>query len=762
MALPAGVLARPLQGLVALRDAREPIHALIASLAPGGAERIVLEWLAAEAARGREVELAVLHGRRNALALPDGIVLRQRGREEPEAFLATLARDWCSARAPVSTHLIADAHLAILWSGGVRTVPVVHNSREGWRNEACAWEARHVPGVFACAEAVRAQLVESGCSIPIVALRHRPRVGAAAFDADVRREVRSELGIAPGTFLVGAIGAFKAQKDYPRAVEVLASVCARRDAAMVILGGVLDRAGLPELDRVMDTALALGVAGRLRLPGFVPEVAPYLAACDALLNVSRFEGLSMAVQEALAAGLAVVATDVGGQREIAHPALELLEAAAPPESFAVRLARHPVRDALSPNRPTVERAPRAWSLTLAWRERHASRCDTLFVTANLSAGGAQRSLVNLCAQLARGHAFAVGVCGESTHAEFAGELRAIGVDIFRPSEERDDVAIAESLLAHANARGVRTLCFWNVAPGVKLLLAKFAPARMRIVDVSPGAYAFEELEVASPFADAIAFAAGDYYARLDALVLKYAAPVHPPCRRVEVIPNGIALRAVRCPMPSHPRFLVSGRIAASKRLETVVEAFARVWSRHPAAALHLVGAVEERHAAYAEELQARAGAMPVHFRGPGAHLRHLDEPWTATVVLGTHQGSPNAVLEAMAAGIPVIANDSGGTSELVTDGETGWLLREDACAAELHRALEDVLARPEEARARSVRALERVRTRFTLEAMAERYLHVLGGEEASGHAKMAPWISATAPAAPRPSSSAPSPMTAIP
>jgi hypothetical protein len=45
--------------------------------------------------------------------------------------------------------------------------------------------------------------------------------------------------------------------------------------------------------------------------------------------------------------------------------------------------------------------------------------------------------------------------------------------------------------------------------------------------------------------------------------------------------------------------------------------------------------------------------------------------YDALLALGRHQGCPNAVLEALAAGVPVIANDSGGTREQVLHGKTG-------------------------------------------------------------------------------------------
>lgn len=754
------LIARPVAGLVPLRDARGPVRVLIASLVPGGAERIVVEWLGAELARGRPVELAVLHPRRHTIATPEGLTLRIRGREEPEAFMRALAIDWRGAKVPVSTHLIGDDFLAILWQAGVSTVPTVHNSRAGWRNDSRRWVRGNVPMAIACAESVRGELLEAGCSVPIVTLRHSPCVGASAIDRDLRREIRAELGVGEGTFLLGAVGAIKRQKDYPRAIEVLARLCKRRDAALAIFGGAIDAEGLTELDRVVARAVSLGVAARLKLPGFVPMIDPYLAACDAVVNVSRFEGLSIATREALAAGLPVVAACVGGQGEIAHAALELVDARASAEEFARRLAAHPVRAALVA--APFPRAPRAGSLALSHRTAHGAAIDTLFVTANLNAGGAQRSLANLAGALAGRHRFAVAVCGETTATQFAESLRAAGIDAFRPAPDADPIACAESILAHAAAMGTGSICFWNADPRVKLAVAKFAPAALRMVDVSPGAYAFAEMEEVQAFASCIAWSDADYYARLDTLVLKYRDGAHPPCKRVAVIPNGVALRPARDAAPGHPRFLVSGRIAPSKRIETILAAFRQVAASHRDAQLHLVGAAEERHAVYAAGLRAQATGLAVHFRGAAAGLAHLDEPFTAALVLGTHQGSPNAVLEAMAASIPVIANDSGGTCELVADARTGWLLAEDAGSDALAAAMMDAIANPAERAHGARRAHDLVRNAHGLDAMARSYLAILDAESAPGREKMDPWNIASARAAPHPSHRAPCPATAVP
>lgn len=87
------------------------------------------------------------------------------------------------------------------------------------------------------------------------------------------------------------------------------------------------------------------------------------------------------------------------------------------------------------------------------------------------------------------------------------------------------------------------------------------------------------------------------------------------------------------------------------------------------------------------------------------------------VVLTTHwEGQPFAVLEAMAAGKPIIATDTGGIPE--TLGDTGWLVpRGD------HRTLAEtirtIIRNPEEANRRATAARERVERLFTIEKMVE-------------------------------------------
>jgi len=98
------------------------------------------------------------------------------------------------------------------------------------------------------------------------------------------------------------------------------------------------------------------------------------------------------------------------------------------------------------------------------------------------------------------------------------------------------------------------------------------------------------------------------------------------------------------------------------------------------------------------------------------------------------------VLEAHAAGVAVIANDSGGTRETVIDGETGWLLVEQADARAIAGAMREAATDAPRATAMAARGRELVRASRTIGEMARRYLAVLAPESTPAHEKMQAWM----------------------
>ncbi|MGO4214380.1 glycosyltransferase, partial [Terriglobus sp. YAF25] len=92
-------------------------------------------------------------------------------------------------------------------------------------------------------------------------------------------------------------------------------------------------------------------------------------------------------------------------------------------------------------------------------------------------------------------------------------------------------------------------------------------------------------------------------------------------------------------------------------------------------------------------------------------------------LLSRTEGFPNVVIEAMAARIPVVATDVGGTSEVVTDGVTGYLVpSEDHLAAAA--AVLSLLSFPPRGDCLTNTARALVEQQFSIETMVQRHIEV--------------------------------------
>ena len=121
------------------------------------------------------------------------------------------------------------------------------------------------------------------------------------------------------------------------------------------------------------------------------------------------------------------------------------------------------------------------------------------------------------------------------------------------------------------------------------------------------------------------------------------------------------------------RLVFVGRLTPIKGLRILLEAFARSLERRPDLHLTLIGDGEDR--AHLEALAAPLGATVVFagYRSQGEIAMLLSEA-DAFVLPSFSEGLPVVLMEAMAAGKPVIATRVGGVSELVEDGISGFLV----------------------------------------------------------------------------------------
>jgi len=712
----ATTLQPPLLGPV---DAE--LTAVVNSLAIGGAERIVLDW-AARVRPSRRVHLVVLRDTAHEWPAPDGVRVTRLGGANLIEALRAIGRDVARSGVPVCVcHLLTRDERAAIADAGAFVVPVVHNAREGWIEDAAALAG--VPHVIAVSDAAAADLRQHGCPSTISIVRHLPKPRRFAHDA--RQTWRRAWRIPQEATLVGMVGAVKPQKDYPFAVRLLRRLLGTRDVYLAIVGGPVGRYGQQAWHTVLDAVQAEGVRHRVAMPGFIPDAAAALPAFDVMLNASRYEGTSIATLQALVNGVPVVASRVGGQGELPADGLTLVDKDAPLDAWASAVASALDRRAPYPAW-TGFPAFRLW--TLAHLARPFERDDrVLFVTANLNAGGAQRSLVNLATSLGTAR-IELAVTGESTAGYFFEALRSRGIDVFRMAASSDAFDHAERIVEHVCARRVGTICFWNVDPKIKLLATKaLAFTDVALVDVSPGPNSFDEMRRATGFGRLIAFGESDFHARLDRMVVKYhAAPAAPGLDTITVIPNGVRppVRAKTAyDLPAAPRVVVNGRIAPTKFLVEIVDAMKIVRETVPHAELHLFGGAEPRHRDYEASVRAAAGELidrAVFFHGASGNSVDRLPDFDVFVVLGREQGSPNALLEALAAALPCIANDDGGTSEQILDGKTGLLLPDRAprtVAAAIVRLLGDRSLAERLGRA----GRDHVLQTFSMDAMTARY-----------------------------------------
>ena len=212
-----------------------------------------------------------------------------------------------------------------------------------------------------------------------------------------------------------------------------------------------------------------------------------------------------------------------------------------------------------------------------------------------------------------------------------------------------------------------------------------------------------------------------------------------PAEKIRFIPRGVNLsrfpyppgeRTATCP----PGFLagdsfVVGTVARMnpvKNLPTLVRAFLRLLERRPESRrklrLIMIGGGPEQEPC--ERLLAEAGAAELAWLPGERHdVPALLGAMDVFVSSSLAEGMPNAILEAMAAGLPVIATRVGGVPEIVTEATTGRLVeprRPEAIAG----AIAHYMDHPEQAATHGAAGRRRVEAEFSLDEMIAGYVRV--------------------------------------
>jgi L-malate glycosyltransferase len=226
--------------------------------------------------------------------------------------------------------------LARLWYPSLRVIYTEHGRLSDAAPSAKRRLANvvlgHVPAaVFAVSNELRQYLIAQGLPASRTGVIYNGiDPGSMPCEAD-RQEARRRLGACDRTLVIGSVARLDPVKDLGsliRAVALLSDV----PVLLAIIGDG------PERDRLMDEASDARVTDRVRFLGHRNDARAWLPGCDIYANSSISEGVSLTILEAMAAGLPVVATGVGGTPEVVDSASGTLVPSRDPQALADALA----------------------------------------------------------------------------------------------------------------------------------------------------------------------------------------------------------------------------------------------------------------------------------------------------------------------------------------------------------------------------------------------------------------------------------------
>lgn len=206
-----------------------------------------------------------------------------------------------------------------------------------------------------------------------------------------------------------------------------------------------------------------------------------------------------------------------------------------------------------------------------------------------------------------------------------------------------------------------------------------------------------------------------------------------PRELLRVVPNGVDLDRF-CDLPSEARaslrqslgiderfaWIAVGRFEIAKDYPTMLRAFAEIRQQQPRTVLLLVGrgSLQPETEALVRELGLE---QSVRFLGVRQDVPQLMSAADGYLMSSAWEGMPMVLLEAAAAGLPIVATRVGGNHEVVREGDTGFLVESRNPAALAGAALRLMALAQSERRTIGRRGREHVRARYALDRVADQW-----------------------------------------
>lgn len=718
---------------------------VIWSLGLGGAEQVVIRLAAKSVARGHDVTVFTLNapGVFAAQAEAAGarvVSVAKRGRFDV-TVVARLAREFRRARLDVvQTHL---------WGGNVwgriaaaiARIPIVVTTE----HNVDTWKPRPYFLVDRALAPLATHLV--AVSGPVRDFYEQRRVGRGRWHV-IHNGIgpspaggrgpgpaHAALGLSAGDRVIGWIGRLvpaKCPGDFLQAAS-LAAARVPRLRALVVGDG-------PLRGESEARARELGLQDRVVFAGLRSDVPELLAGMEALVFSSEREGLSIAMLEGMAAGVPIIATAVGGTPElITDGANGLLVPPHAPAELATAIARvledaslaeHLARNA---RRTVTERFSSA-AMGEAYDELYRRRDGrtrpfaVCFVIDDLGSAGAQQQLLTLVRGLPR--------------AQFAPSVIALSTVKRGLEPAFRDAGVPLTLLEHSGRWSWRTLRLLTRAIGEQrpdvvhtwLFTADlYGRLAARLAGVPSVVSALRSTDDGKPWHHvavdrALRHLTDAYTVNAEVVGRVLRERDHVPSAKIHTIYNGVDVEPCRPEDADRVRqaagcrdgdLLVGivGRLSPVKGHAVFLDAAAEVARRLDHVRFAVVGDGPLR--GELERLAAARGISErVAFFGDVRPIAPVHAALDLLVVASHFEGCSNVILEAMAAGKPVVATAVGGNPELVMPGDTGVLVP-DGDPAAMARAIVETLRD----RARAARRGAAGRRCFESRYTAERMIH---------------------------------------
>ena len=385
------------------------------------------------------------------------------------------------------------------------------------------------------------------------------------------------------------------------------------------------------------------------------------------------------------------------------------------------------------------------SARLAWTADHQAPRPvapvrvSLLIT-DLNVGGAEKAMVSLALGLDR-QRWQLSVINLGGEEPLAAELRRAGLEVtcLGVSKRKPVQAIARLAAALRGQKPEILQCFMfhaNVAGRLAARLARvpWVLGGLRVAEHEKGWHLIVDRLTNRLSCGSVCVSEG-----VKRFSITYGGLAE---SRLTVIPNGVSLAGIDSAVAVERKSLglnarqhmalFIGRLDAQKGLPYLLDAAEIVARKQPDWHLVMIG----REGSESDYFREKVASSPVlsrhvHWLGFRTDVAALLKSSDLLVLPSLWEGMPNVVLEAMACGRAVIGTDVEGTSELVIEGETGWLVPPES-VEKLAEAMLAAATEPRTTEKRGKSGRQRVEEAFTLQRTIAAYdrlwTNVLGYE----------------------------------